>query len=167
MPLTAEGEKKAVALQGKLAGHRFGLVLTSPLQRARRTCELAGFGATAQIEPNLSEWDYGAYEGRSTADIHRDRPGWSLFRDGVPGGETIEQVAVRARAVISRAVDAAGSNPNGDVALFAHGHILRILTACWLEITPDSARFFFLGTSGISTLGHEHETRVIVRWNLQ
>jgi broad specificity phosphatase PhoE len=172
LPLTAEGEKKAMALRAKLAGHDFALVLTSPLQRARRTCELAGFGATAQIEPNLSEWNYGAYEGRTTDDIHRDRPGWSLFRDGVPGGETIEQVAVRARAVIDRALDAAwrnlaDRNVAGDVALFAHGHILRILAACWLEMAPDSARFFFLGTAGISTLGHERETRVIVRWNLQ
>ena len=162
LPLTAEGERKAVAVGAKLAGHSFALVLTSPLERARRTCELAGFGAVAQMEPNLSEWDYGAYEGRTTDDIHRDRPGWSLFRDGVPGGETIEQVAVRARAVIERALHA-----GGDVALFAHGHILRILTACWLEMTPDSARFFFLGTAGISTLGYERETRVIVRWNLQ
>ena len=161
LPLTAEGEKKAMALRARLAGHNFGLVLTSPLERARRTCELAGFGATAQIEPNLSEWDYGAYEGRSTADIHREQPGWSLFRDGVPGGETIGQVAVRARAVIERALAV-----DGEVALFAHGHILRILTACWLELPPEAARFFFLGTAGISMLGYEHETRVIVRWNL-
>lgn len=161
LPLTPEGEKKAAALL-KLAGHRFALVLTSPLQRARRTCELAGFGARATIEPNLSEWDYGLYEGRSTDDIHRERPGWSLFRDGVPGGETILQVAARARAVIERAVAA-----DGDVALFAHGHILRILAACWLGMSPDSAQSFFLGTAGISNLGHERETRVIVRWNLQ
>jgi probable phosphoglycerate mutase len=163
LPLTAEGEKKAAALRAKLAGHDFKLVLTSPFQRARRTCELAGFGAAAQIDPNLSEWNYGDYEGRSTDDIHRDRPAWSPFRDGFPGGETIEQVAVRARAVIERGLNA----PDGDVALFAHGHILRILTACWLEMPPDAARSFFLGTAGISTLGYEHETRVIVRWNLQ
>jgi probable phosphoglycerate mutase len=167
LPLTAEGDRKAVALRAKLAGHRFALVLTSPLERARRTCELAGFGAAAQIEPNLSEWNYGAYEGRTTDDIQRERPGWSLFRDGVPNGETIEQVAVRARAVIVRALDAADRSLDGDVALFAHGHILRILAACWLEMAPDAARFFFLGTAGISTLGHEHDIRVIVRWNLQ
>lgn len=161
LPLTAEGENKAVALRAKLAGHRFALVLTSPLERARRTCELAGFGDGAKIEPNLCEWDYGDYEGRSTEDIHRERPGWSLFRDGVPGGETIEQVATRARAVIERALGA-----NGDVALFAHGHILRILTACWLKMQPDAARSFFLGTAGISTLGYEHDTPVILRWNL-
>jgi broad specificity phosphatase PhoE len=162
LPLTPEGEKKAAALRPKLAGHDFALVLTSPLQRARRTCELAGFGARALIEPNLSEWDYGAYEGRSTDEIHRERPDWSLFRDGVPGGETIGQVAARAQAVIERAAAA-----DGDVALFAHGHILRILAACWLGMSPDSAQSFFLGTAGISTLGHERETRVIVRWNLQ
>jgi broad specificity phosphatase PhoE len=167
LPLTEEGERKARALRAKLAGRNFALVLASPLERARRTCELAGFGAAAQIEPNLSEWNYGAYEGLSTDDIHRERPGWSLFRDGVPGGETIEQVAVRARAVIKRAVAANGDDADGDVALFAHGHILRILAACWLGVPPDSARFFFLGTAGISTLGYERETRVIVRWNLQ
>jgi len=162
LPLDAEGERKAAELPAKLAGHDFKLVLTSPLQRARRTCELAGFGASAQIEPNLSEWDYGDYEGRSSADIHRERPGWSVFRDGFPGGETIEQVAARASAVIGRALDA-----GGDVALFGHGHILRILTACWLEMPPDAARSFFLGTAGMSMLGYEHDTHVIVRWNLQ
>jgi broad specificity phosphatase PhoE len=162
LPLTAEGERKAAGLRARLAACDFKLVLTSPLQRARRTCELAGFGAVAQIEPNLSEWDYGDYEGLTSADIHRQRPGWSLFRDGFPGGETIEQVAARARAVIARGLEA-----NGDVALFAHGHILRILTACWLEMSPDAARSFFLGTAGIATLGYEHDTHVIVRWNLQ
>jgi broad specificity phosphatase PhoE len=160
--LTPEGERKAAALGPYLAGHDFKLVLTSPMQRARRTCELAGLGAAASIDPNLSEWNYGDYEGLSTADIQRTRPGWSLFRDGVVNGESIEQVAVRARAVIERAAAA-----NGDAALFAHGHILRILAACWLELPPASARYFFLGTAGVSALGYEHETRVIVRWNLQ
>ena len=161
LPLTPEGERRAAALREKLAGHDFGLVLTSPLQRARRTCELAGFGAKGQIEPNLLEWDYGAYEGLTTPGIRGKQPGWSLFRDGVPGGETIEQVAARARAVIDRAL-----NAGGDVALFGHGHILRILTACWLEMPPDAARFFALGVAGISMLGYERECRVIVRWNL-
>ena len=162
LPLTPEGERKAAALRPLLSAHDFRLVLTSPLQRARRTCELAGLGDAAQIDPNLCEWNYGDYEGHSTADIQRNRPGWSLFRDGVPNGESIEQVAVRARAVIDHAISA-----NGDVALFAHGHILRILAACWLELPPVSARCFFLGTAGISILGHEHETRVISRWNYQ
>jgi probable phosphoglycerate mutase len=151
-----------MGIRTALAGHSFAEVLTSPLQRARRTCELAGFGDKSQIEPNLAEWDYGAYEGHTTDEIHRGRPGWDLFRDGVPGGETIDQVARRAQAVIDRALQA-----DGDVALFAHGHILRILAACWLGLKPDAARFFALGTAAISTLGHERETRVIVRWNLQ
>src|SRR6202042_366932 len=113
------------------------------------------FGAQAQVEPNLNEWDYGAYEGLSSADIHRQRPDWSLFRDGVPGGETIDKVAVRGQAVIDRALRA-----NGDTALFAHGHILRILTTRWLLIAPPDARLFALSTASISILGHEHETRV-------
>jgi broad specificity phosphatase PhoE len=168
IPLTPAGEQKAEKVGEKLRGHTFAMVLTSPLQRARRTCELAGFGATAQIEPNLAEWNYGDYEGRTTADIQRERPGWSLFRDGAQGGEAIEQVAERARAVIARAVMAARAViDEGDVALFAHGHILRILTACWLDLPPNAARLFALEPAGISTLGHEHETRVILRWNLQ
>jgi broad specificity phosphatase PhoE len=160
LPLTPGGEAEATALGAKLAGRKFALVLTSPMQRARRTCELAGFGAQAQIDPNLNEWDYGAYEGLSSADIHRKRPDWSLFRDGVPGGETIDQVAVRGQAVIDRALQA-----NGDTALFAHGHILRILTTRWLLLAPADARLFALSTASISILGHEHETRVISRWN--
>jgi probable phosphoglycerate mutase len=161
LPLTAEGEMKARALGAKLAGHHFALVFTSPMQRARRTCELAGFGAQAQVEPNLNEWNYGSYEGLSSADIQRTRPGWTIFHDGVPDGETINQVASRAQAVIARALAA-----DGDVALFAHGHILRILAARWLELPPTDARLFALSTASISTLGYEHETRVITRWNL-
>jgi probable phosphoglycerate mutase len=162
LPLTPTGEIKAAKVGTLLAAHEFAMVLTSPMQRARRTCALAGLGARALIEPNLSEWDYGEYEGRTTAEIEKIRPGWSLFRDGVPGGETIEQVAARAQAVIDRATTA-----TGDVALFAHGHILRILTACWLGLPPNAARLFALGTASVSTLGHEHVTRVIVRWDLQ
>jgi len=161
IPLTPAGEEKAKGIAGKLAGRHFALVLSSPLQRARRTCEIAGFGAQAQIEPDLLEWDYGSYEGRTTADIRRDRPDWVLFRDGVPGGETIGQVAVRAQRVIAR-----GLKAEGDVALFAHGHILRILTACWLALPPNDAKLFMLETAGVSTLGYEHENRVITRWNL-
>jgi probable phosphoglycerate mutase len=162
LPLTPEGEVKARALGAKLAGRQFALVLTSPLQRARRTCELSGLCAQAEIDPNLYEWDYGAYEGLSTADVQRKRPDWSLFRDGVPGGETIDQVAVRAEAVIQRALKAAGN-----VALFAHGHILRILGARWLALPPADARLFALDTASISTLGYERETRVITSWNLK
>src|SRR5262249_10455964 len=111
------------------------------------------------------------YEGKTTPEIRRERPGWSLFRHGLPNGETIAQVAVRARNVIDRALTASGGTPGGgtaggDVALFAHGHILRILTACWLDLPPESARLFALSTASISTLGYEHETRVIARWNM-
>src|ERR1019366_78671 len=161
IPLTPEGEREARQLRAKLSEHRFSLVLTSPLQRARRTCELAGFGDVAQSESNLAEWDYGSYEGLTAKDIQRDRPGWSIFRDGVPGGETIDQVAARAQAVITRAVEA-----GGDVALFGHGHILRILTACWLGLAPEDGRCFALFPASVSTLGYEHDTRVITRWNL-
>jgi broad specificity phosphatase PhoE len=161
LPLTAEGEAKARELAPKLAGHPFALVLTSPMQRARRTCELAGLGAQAHVDPDLNEWNYGSYEGLSTADIHRTRPDWSPFRDGFPDGEPIEHVATRAQAVIERALAA-----NGDVALFAHGHILRILATRWLDLLPADARLFALSTASISTLGYEHETPVITRWNL-
>ena len=161
IPLTAAGEKNAAALEPVLTDHRFSMVLTSPLQRARRTCELAGFGSVATLDPDLQEWNYGEYEGRTTDQIQHDRPGWSLFRDGVPGGETIEQVAARARHVIDRALGV-----EGDVALFAHGHIIRILTACWLGLAPNAARLLALGPGGISVLGYERETHVIVRWNL-
>jgi len=161
LPLTASGEKKAERIHDMLAGHSFALVLTSPLERARRTCEIAGFGAQAQLDPNLMEWDYGDYEGRTTEEIRRERPGWSLFRDGVPNGETVAQVGARALDVIDRAL-----RSDGDVALFAHGHILRILTACWLELPSDDGKLFYLGTAGIGVLGFEHETRVILRWNL-
>ncbi len=161
LPLTAVGEAKARGLGAKLAGHDFALVLTSPMQRARRTCELAGLGAQAQAEQNLSEWNYGSYEGLTSAHIQRTRPGWTPFRDGFPDGETIDQVASRAQAVIARALAA-----DGNVALFAHGHILRILATRWLELPPADARLLALSTASISTLGYEHETRVITSWNL-
>ena len=160
LALTAAGEESARAIGRELAGHQFSLVLTSPLKRAVRTCELAGYGDQAQVDPNLYEWDYGSYEGKTTDQVRAERPGWFLFRDGVPGGETIGQVAARAHDVIDRAVKA-----EGDVALFAHGHILRILTACWLGLPPEDAKMFVMGTGGISTLGYEHETRAILRWN--
>jgi probable phosphoglycerate mutase len=162
IPLTPNGEAEARALAPKLAGHPFALVLTSPLQRARRTCELAGLGAAAQLEPNLEEWDYGEYEGRTSDEIHRERPTWSVFEDGFPGGETIDQVATRAEEVIRRALQA-----DGDAALFSHGHILRILTARWLGLGPVDGRLFSLGTASISKLGYEHTTKVISEWNFQ
>lgn len=160
IPLTARGEEKARAIGTRLANIDFDMILTSPLQRAKRTCELAGFGDRTQVDGNLLEWDYGQYEGLSTKDIRKQNPDWFLFRDGVPGGETIEQVAVRARAVIDRTRQA-----KGNVALFAHGHILRILTACWLDLPPVCAKLFALSTASISTLGFEHEVQVIQQWN--
>jgi probable phosphoglycerate mutase len=160
LPLTARGEERAQAIGRYLNGRPFALVLTSPLLRARETCRLAGYSAQAAIDENLREWDYGDYEGRSTPDIQKGRPGWNLWKDGVPNGETVEHVAARARAVITRATAAAG-----DCALFAHGHILRILAACWLELPANSGRLFGLDTATVSVLGWEHENRVIRQWN--
>lgn len=160
LPLTPEGEKRAAEIGRFLAGRQFALVLTSPMQRARETCRIAGYGGAAAVDSNLREWDYGEYEGLTTPQIQSERPGWSLWRDGVVDGESIEQVAARAQAVIERARASAG-----DALLFAHGHILRILSACWLGLPPDGARLFALGTASVSTLGYEHETRVIARWN--
>ena len=161
LPLTAAGRDNAAAIGRWLKGRAFALVLTSPMERARDTCRLAGYGDSAQVDPNLCEWDYGDYEGRTTPDIQKERPGWSLWRDGVPDGETIKQVAARAEAVLARAVAA-----DGDTALFAHGHILRILTAGWLQLDPHRGSLFALSTGSVSTLGYERETRVISCWNL-
>ena len=162
IPLTDAGRRNAAAVGRYLAGRPFALVLVSPMQRARETCRLAGY-ENALIDPDLSEWNYGDYEGRTTQQIQAERPGWSLWTDGVPNGETVAQVGARAGRVIARALAVAGE---GDVALFAHGHILRILTATWLGLPPEDGRLFALGTASISTLGYERETRVITRWNL-
>jgi probable phosphoglycerate mutase len=162
IPLTAAGRANATAVGRYLAGRPFALVLVSPLQRARETCRLAGY-ENAPIDPDLSEWDYGDYEGRTTQQIQAGRPGWSLWADGVLNGETVTQVGARAARVIARALAVPGE---GDVALFAHGHILRILTATWLNLPPEDGRLFALGTASISTLGYERETQVITRWNL-
>lgn len=162
LPLTDRGKLRAAAIGRFLNGRAFALVLTSPLLRARETCRLAGYGGQAIPDDDLCEWNYGNYEGRTTADIQKDRPGWNLWRDGVVNGETVEQVAARAQRVIGRALDA-----GGDTALFAHGHILRILTACWLQLPPDAGRLFGLDTATVSILGWEHDTRVIQEWNLQ
>ena len=160
IPLTENGEHQAIQIGKFLKGHNFAVVLTSPLLRALETCRLAGFGETAKLEPNLQEWDYGEYEGLTTNEIRKLRPGWSLWKDGVPGGENIEQVAARAQAVIDEVVAS-----HGDVLLFAHGHILRILSCCWLGLPPENGRLFALATGTVSTLGYEHETRVITRMN--
>jgi broad specificity phosphatase PhoE len=164
IPLTDAGRANAAAVGRYLANRRFALVLVSPMQRARETCRIAGY-ENALIDPDLSEWDYGDYEGRTTQEIQAERPGWSLWTDGVPNGETAVQVAARAERVIARAL-AATDGAEADVALFAHGHILRILTARWLGLPPEDGRLFALGTASISTLGYERETQVITRWNL-
>ena len=160
IPLTAAGERHAQEIGRYLGGRPFALVLTSPLQRARETSRLAGYGGGAQIDPDLSEWDYGAYEGRTSAQIQASALGWTIWTSPVPEGETIQQVAARAGCVIVRA-----SNAAGDVALFAHGHLLRVLTACWLGLPPDAGRLFALSTATLSVLGYERATRVISQWN--
>jgi broad specificity phosphatase PhoE len=161
LPLTPRGLEKAAQMGAELKRCDFALVLSSPMRRARETCAAAGFGNVAVIDPNLKELDYGDYEGRTTAEIQKERPGWSLWRDGSPNGETFDHAAARTESVITRALQAEGS-----VALFAHGHILRILTSRWLGLAPDAARLFALSTATLSTLGHERDTRVITRWNL-
>jgi broad specificity phosphatase PhoE len=162
IPLTDRGERDAQALGTQLNGMSFAQVLTSPLQRARRTAELAGFGECAQPEPDLMEWDYGAYEGRRTAEIQAERPGWRLFEDGCPGGETLQAVSVRADRVIAR-IRALG----GDVLAFAHRDILRILAARWLGLQAVEARKFYLTTASLSILGYHHDLDepVIRLWN--
>lgn len=144
-----------------LGAYAMSLVLASPLSRARETCDLAGFGEAAQIEPNLVEWRYGDYEGRTTNQIHAQAPGSSLWRLGVPNGERIAEVASRANCVIRRALEA-----DGDVA-FGHGHILRILAACWPDLPPESARLFALDTAAIGVLGYERDVRVISHRNIK
>jgi broad specificity phosphatase PhoE len=160
IPLTERGKQRAAKIRDYLAQRKFSLVLNSPLQRARETCRIAGYADVAQIEENLREWDYGIFEGRTTADIRKDQPDWSIWDSPVPEGEPVEHVAARAQKVIDRALQA-----GGDVALFAHAHILRILAATWLGIEPRGGRLFALGTGSVSTLGFERETRVISTWN--
>ena len=160
MELTATGKLMAKTIGRELAGRGFDLILTSPRMRARETCRLSGYGEAAAIDDNLQEWDYGVYEGRTSADIMKVVPNWSLWRDGVPGGETIEAVSARADRVIQRALDC-----TGDVALFAHGHILRVLAARWVGLPPDGGRYFSLDAGSISILGSEYKVRVISLWN--
>jgi probable phosphoglycerate mutase len=160
IPLTEAGIRQAQALGRYLAGRAFALVLTSPLSRAADTCGLAGYGDVAQPSDDLLEWDYGQAEGRTTAEMRRERPGWSVWNGGPPGGETVEQVGDRADRVIARAVEA-----SGDAALFAHAHVLRILAARWLGLPPGDGQLFILGPASVSVLGWEREGRVISRWN--
>ena len=163
LPLLPEGEQEARALAPALAGIAFDAVLVSPLQRARRTCELAGLGAAAQICDDLREWDYGDYEGITTAQIRTQQPDWLLWRDGCPGGEVAAQVQQRCQRVIERALVAAGASPR--VALIAHGHILRALAGTWLGLGASGGGLLTLGTATVSVLGYEREQRVLLRWN--
>jgi broad specificity phosphatase PhoE len=166
IPLTREGEQNAKRLGERLAKIKepFALVLVSPVQRARRTAELSGFGDRAVIEPDLYEWDYGQYEGRKTAEIRRERPDWQLFRDGVPGGETLEQVAARADRVITRV-----RTSGGNALLFSSGHILRVLGARWCECDGSAGQRLNLGTASLSVLSYEHNLQepVLQLWNDQ
>jgi broad specificity phosphatase PhoE len=162
LPLTERGQRNALRLGERLNGLTFTKVFTSPLQRAARTCKLAGFGAVAEIDNDLLEWNYGQYEGRRSAEIYADRPDWQLFRDGCPGGESPDQVGARADRVVDRvrAVD-------GNVLLFSSGHFLRVLAARWLGLVSGDGRFLLLSTASVSALGYEHNLSApaIRLWN--
>ena len=162
LPLTLRGEQNARALRERLTGLNLKKVFTSPLQRATRTCELAGFGAVAEIDRNLLEWDYGQYEGLTTAEIHAQRPDWLLFRDGCPGGESPEQVAARADSMVDR-VRALGTH----VLLFSSGHFLRVFAARWLALGAVAGKYLLLSTASLSVLGYENNlfSPVIQHWN--
>jgi broad specificity phosphatase PhoE len=162
LPLSRVGEAEARALGQHLRGLEVDRVLSSPLRRATATATLAGFGDRVELTDTLLEFDYGEYEGLTTAEIRAARPGWDLFRDGCPGGETVETAAARARKLLN------SLNPSdGRVMLFSHGHQLRILTTCYLGLPPDTARHLFLGTASLSVLGIEHEWPAILLWNEQ
>lgn len=160
LELTDEGRRKAEELAPLLAGRSFARVISSPMLRAIETARLAGFGDELVIRGDCSEWDYGDYEGLTTPDIRRDRPDWSLWMDGCPNGEQAADVGARVDRVIAEARDA-----NGDVAIFAHGHVLRVLAARWVELPPEDGKVISLSTASVSVLGYERETPVIVNWN--
>jgi probable phosphoglycerate mutase len=162
IPLTAEGERKARALRDRLKGLKFNRIFTSPLQRAARTCALAGFGDAAKADPDLLEWDYGDYEGRKTNEILSERPGWLLFRDGCPNGEQPADVGARADRFINRLRAAEDQS-----IAFSSGHILRVLAARWLGLAPSEGRLFMLGTASVSILGYEHDKDepAVALWN--
>ncbi|HWC33831.1 MAG TPA: histidine phosphatase family protein [Mycobacteriales bacterium] len=161
VPLTDAGRAAAVALAHRLAGTTFELVLTSPLSRARHTCDLAGLGEHCVVDDDLREWDYGDYEGRTTAAIREQRPAWNLFTDGCPGGESADAVAARADRVIARARAA-----EADVIAFSHGHLLRVLAARWAGLPPQAGAHLALATASVSVLGWEREIPVITSWDL-
>ena len=160
IPLTEHGRQQARRLKAELQHWPFALVLSSPLQRAVDTCRLAGYGDVVQLRPDLVEWDYGSYDGKTSKEIEAQRPGWFLWRDGGPGGETPAGVGERVDRVISevRAVE-------GNALLFAHGHVLRVLAARWLGQAPQDGRLYALETAALSVLGYEHQDAVISRWN--
>jgi len=158
--LTPNGERQAKALGRYLAGRKYALVLTSPMARAKATCRLAGLSEGAEVTEDLHEWNYGIYEGVTTKAVRVKQPGWTIWESSIPEGETVEQVGERARRLIARV-----EKVKGDVALFAHGHILRILGACWMGLAPIYGRNLGLHTATISVLGYERETRVIEVWN--
>jgi probable phosphoglycerate mutase len=159
VPLLPDGEEAARAVAPRLAAETFALVLTSPLERARRTAELAGF-PDAEVDPDLAEWDYGDYEGVTTAEIRESVPGWTVFTHPCPGGETAAEVGARLDRVVERcrAVE-------GDALLFGHGHALRVLAARWLGLEVTEGRLFVLRTATVSVLGHEHESPALLAWN--
>lgn len=160
VPLTDNGRQQAERIRPMLAGQTFALVLVSPLQRARETCELAGFGDGAIREPGLMEWNYGEYEGLTPLQIQAKRPGWLIFKDGCPGGETPKQVSARVDQVVARA-----RAVDGNVALFAHGHVLRVLAARWIGLPPRAGQHFLLGTGTLSILTYYHEIPAVKIWN--
>jgi len=162
LPLTDQGERNARQLGERLRGRRFARVFTSPLQRAFRTCELAGFGAQADVDRDLVEWNYGQYEGRRTAEIHSERPDWKLFRDGCPGGESPGEIGARADRVVNRV-----RVVNGDVLVFSSGHFLRVMAARWLGLEPFAGKYLLLSTASLSALSYEHNSSdpVIQLWN--
>lgn len=168
LALTELGRERAAKLGKYLAGTRFAAVLRSPMLRAKETCEIAGFGARAVVDNDLREWDYGVYEGRTSAEIQTEIPGWSVWTFPIVGGETVEHVGDRADRVIATALAEAGVAAKGEclkVALFAHAHILRILAARWVGLEARGGSLFVLGTGSVSVLGWERETRVVQRWN--
>jgi broad specificity phosphatase PhoE len=160
--LTEEGRRQARELHGELEGHDFGRVISSPLSRALETCRLAGLGDRAETSEALLEWDYGEYEGVTSAQIRERRPGWVLWRDGCPGGESPAEIGARVDPLVAELLKA-----KADVALFAHGHVLRVLTARWLGLRPGDGALFALETGTLSILGWEHGTSVIRRWNAE
>ena len=163
IPLNAAGEERAREIGERLRRYSFACVLTSPLQRASKTCELAGFGAVARIDPDLVEWDYGRFEGMLTKNILKERPGWELFRDGCPGGESPEDVAARADGFIARV-----RSIQGDVLAFSSGHIIRMIAARWLGLPPGAGRVFYCRPASVGVLGYEHKNRdepILVLWN--